>query len=43
MPDFAKPYNSLTIYSNVFSEYLFFNSDNKRTKIVRYMGVLDWV
>ena len=41
MPNFAKLYNSLTIRNNVFSGYLFFNLNNKRTKIVRYMGVLD--
>ena len=41
MPDFAKLYNGLIIRNNVPSEYLFFNLNNKRTKIVRYMGVLN--
>ena len=41
MLDFAKPYNGLIIRNSVFWGYLFFNSDGKRTKIVRYIGVLD--
>ena len=43
MPDFAKLYNNLTIRNNVFSGYLFFNSNSKYTKTVRYIGVLNWV
>ena len=43
MPNFAKLYSNLTTRNNVLSGYLFFNSDGKRMKTVRYIGVLNWV